>query len=156
MNRTSNQYRSNNGNIRVWVVTFFLLLFFAVVKGLTGESDTYVTTPEETGYEVSDTVLQEIFNENFVEISYTFRKNEYLEEHYEKHGEEFDYASAQEYLEGANRVLNSAEVLCKQEAEDGDLVYYLESTNELVIVSTDGYIRTYFRPEDGIDYFNRK
>ena len=37
-----------------------------------------------------------------------------------------------------------------------DNVYYLESTNEFVIVSTDGYIRTYFKPNDGIDYFNRQ
>ena len=40
-------------------------------------------------------------------------------------------------------VKNSA-ALHKTEAEDGDGVYYLESTNELVIVSTDGYIRTFF------------
>ena len=33
---------------------------------------------------------------------------------------------------------------------------YLEASNELVILSTDGYIRTYFRPEDGIEYFNRQ
>lgn len=39
-------------------------------------------------------------------------------------------------------VKNSA-ALHKTEAEDGDGVYYLESTNELVIVSTDGYIRTF-------------
>ena len=40
--------------------------------------------------------------------------------------------------------------------EDGDYIYYLESTNEFVVVSTDGYIRTYFKPTDGIDYFNRQ
>ena len=31
-----------------------------------------------------------------------------------------------------------------------------ESTNEFVIVSTDGYIRTYFKPSDGIEYFKRQ
>ncbi len=40
--------------------------------------------------------------------------------------------------------------------EDGDDVYYLESTNEFVIVSTDGYIRTYFYPSNGKDYFDRQ
>ena len=44
----------------------------------------------------------------------------------------------------------------KLEAEDGDDVYYLEETNEFVIVSTDGYIRTYFKPSKGIDYYNRQ
>lgn len=35
-------------------------------------------------------------------------------------------------------------------------VYYVESTNEFVIVSTDGYIRTYFKPDAGISYYNRQ
>lgn len=52
-------------------------------------------------------------------------------------------------------VLNS-EALHKTEAEDGDDVYYIESTNEFVVVSADGYIRTYFKPDSGIRYYNRQ
>ena len=44
----------------------------------------------------------------------------------------------------------------KIEEEDGDDVYYIESTNEFVVVSKDGYLRTYFYPSDGLDYFNRQ
>lgn len=69
---------------------------------------------------------------------------------------EFGYKSADEYLEGANRVIASSEALHKLEAEDGDDVYYLEATNEFVIVSTDGYLRTYFKPEDGKAYYDRQ
>ena len=43
-----------------------------------------------------------------------------------------------------------------KEKEDGDDVYYIQDTNEFVVVSTDGYIRTYFNPDDGIDYYNRQ
>ena len=46
--------------------------------------------------------------------------------------------------------------LHKLEAEDGDDVYYLENTNEFVIVSTDGYIRTYFKPSRGMEYYNKQ
>ncbi len=88
--------------------------------------------------------------------SYTFRKESYLEEHFEKHGAEFDYATKEEYLEGANRVIASEDALHKTEAEDGDHIYYLEATNEIVFVSADGYIRTYFRPRDGIAYYDRQ
>lgn len=88
--------------------------------------------------------------------TYSFRKAEYLQEHFEKHGAEFGYASADEYLAGANRVVVSPEALHKLEAEDGDDVYYLESGNEIVFVSTDGYIRTYFKPDDGKAYFDRQ
>lgn len=90
------------------------------------------------------------------EYTYSFRKAEYLQEHFEKHGAEFGYASADEYLAGANRVVASPDALHKLEAEDGDDVYYLESGNEFVIVSTDGYIRTYFKPNDGKAYFDRQ
>lgn len=94
--------------------------------------------------------------EDEVEILYKFRKNSYLEQHFEKHGGEFDYATKEEYLAGANRVIQSPDALHKIEAEDGDDIYYLEETNEFVVVSTDGYIRTYFRPSAGIDYYNRQ
>lgn len=85
-----------------------------------------------------------------------FRSDELLEEHYEKHGREMGYASSEEYLAGANAVIHNSDVLHKTEKEDGDDVYYVEASNDLVIVSTDGYIRTYFRPEDGIAYYNRQ
>lgn len=87
------------------------------------------------------------------EITYTFRNDSTLRQHFEKHGAEFSYVSEQEYVEGANSVIVSPDALHKTEAEDGDDVYYLEETNEFVVVSTDGYIRTYFKPTRGIDYF---
>ena len=46
--------------------------------------------------------------------------------------------------------------LSKTEKEDGDNVYYVEESNEFVVISQDGYIRTYFNPSAGIDYFNRQ
>ena len=87
---------------------------------------------------------------------YNFRKAEYLQEHFEKHREEFEYTTAEEYLAGANRVIASPGVLHKQEAEDGDDVYYLEATNEIVFISTSGYLRTYFKPNDGKAYYDRQ
>jgi len=87
---------------------------------------------------------------------YTFRNRQLLDEHYEKHGIYMKYKSAEKYLKGANRVINDKDTLHAVEAEDGDDVYYLEKTNEFVVVSGDGYIRTYFCPEDGIEYFHRQ
>lgn len=87
---------------------------------------------------------------------YTFRSEKLLLDHYKKHGIEMGFDSAEAYAEAANQVIHNPDVLHKLEAEDGDDVYYLEATNEFVIVSTDGYIRTYFNPDDGIDYYNRQ
>lgn len=85
-----------------------------------------------------------------------FRNAKMLDEHFQKHGMEMGFSSAEEYQAAAAAVVNNPDSLHKLEAEDGDDVYYLESTNEFVIVSTDGYIRTYFKPDDGIEYYNRQ
>lgn len=89
-------------------------------------------------------------------VSYKFRNSKDLKDHFKKHGAEFGYENKEQYLEGANKVINSSDALHKLEKEDNDDVYYLESSNEFVIVSVDGYIRTYFKPNDGIEYYNRQ
>jgi pyocin large subunit-like protein len=65
------------------------------------------------------------------------------------------FESAQDYLAGANAVIANPDALHKTQREDGDDVYYLQSTDELVVVSTDGFIRTYFKP-GGISYYNKQ
>lgn len=85
---------------------------------------------------------------------YTFRSDRLLQEHYDKHGRDMGYPTAKAYVAGANRVIASSDALHKLEAEDGDHVYFLENTGEIVFVSTDGYIRTYFIAD--LDYFNRQ
>lgn len=91
-----------------------------------------------------------------VATEYKFRNKNLLEQHYEKHGRDMGFKSAEEYEKAAAAVPNNPAALHKTEKEDGDDVYYIESTNEFVVVSTDGYIRTYFNPDKGIDYFNKQ
>lgn len=87
---------------------------------------------------------------------YRFRNKNLLDQHYQKHGIDMGFSSAEEYELAAAAVPNHPDVLHKTEKEDGDDVYYIEATNEFVIVSTDGYIRTYFNPDRGIDYYNKQ
>lgn len=84
----------------------------------------------------------------------TFRSEERLQEHYEKHGKEMGFASADAYLAAANEVVSNPAALHKTEAEDGDDAYFLEDTGEFVVVSQKGYIRTYFLTDR--DYFRRQ
>ena len=79
-----------------------------------------------------------------------------LEDHYKKHGMEMGFDSAESYETAACEIINHPDSLHRIEEEDGDDVYYLEECNGFVIVSVDGYIRTFFYPDDGIDYFNRQ
>ena len=86
----------------------------------------------------------------------TFRNESLLKEHFEKHGKEMGFTDAKAYEQAAAAVVTNLLALHKLEAEDNDDVYYLESTNEFVIVSTDGYIRTYFKPDKGKVYFDQQ
>ena len=76
-----------------------------------------------------------------------FQSDEKLKEHYEKHGKAMGFA--------ANAVILNEEALHKTQKDEDD-VYYLEETNDFVVVSPQGYLRTYFRPEDGIKYYRRQ
>ena len=66
------------------------------------------------------------------------------------------FKSAGDYEKAASDVINNPAALYKTEKEDGDHVYYLVSTNEFVVLSKDGYIRTYFKPDQGKKYFDRQ
>lgn len=114
---------------------------------------------ENSGSNVVNTVgntqqSEESVPEDYVE--YYFRNDNLLEQHYEKHGIEMGFDSMEEYEEAACAVIYHPDALSKTEKEDGDYVYYVEETNEFVVLSQDGYIRTYFNPSAGIDYYNRQ
>ena len=86
---------------------------------------------------------------------YSFRNHDYLSNHYQKHGVEMGYNSEEDYLQGANDVINNPDALYKTEKEDGDGVYYIPQTGEIVFLSGDGYIRTFFITDDKA-YFDRQ
>lgn len=86
---------------------------------------------------------------------YHFRNKSRLNDHYEKHGKEMGFSTAEDYERRASDIINDPMSLFKIEAEDGDGVYFVEASNEFVVLSTDGYIRTYYICS-GRDYFDRQ
>ena len=147
-----------NKKLIIRVITIALVLVLAYFgKGLdlgTGEPKTEEDARvEENVTEGTDTEIADTEDE---EILYPFRSQEQLTDHYERHGVEMGYDTEESYVAGANGVVLSPDALHKLEEEDGDFVYYLEETNEFVVLSPDGYIRTYFCQDDGIDYYNRQ
>lgn len=91
-------------------------------------------------------------------VEYYFASRKLLDSHFEKHGSEFDglYATAEEYEKGASDVINNPDALQKTEQEDGDFIFYIEDTNEFVVLSTSGFIRTYFKPSAGKKYYDKQ
>ena len=93
---------------------------------------------------------------NAAYVTYKFRNKTLLDQHYDKHGKDMGFKSAADYEKAACDVINNPAALHKIEKEDGDYVYYVQATNEFVILSTDGYIRTYFLPDSGYAYYQRQ
>lgn len=112
----------------------------ATTDPMVNEKDSEITTVENTQNEVQ----------------YVFRNKKLLNQHYEKHGIEMGFSNAKEYEKAASAVISNPNALHKIEKEDGDDVFYIEATNEFAILSTDGYIRTYFKPDSGKKYFDKQ
>lgn len=112
----------------------------ATTDPVVNEKDSEITTVENTQNEVQ----------------YVFRSKKLLNQHYEKHGIEMGFSNAKEYEKAASAVINNPNALHKIEKEDGDDVFYVEATNEFAVLSTDGYIRTYFKPDSGKKYFDKQ
>ena len=149
-------------NKKSWL--YYLIAILALLFGGTGVvgtvTDTEATPPQQTTVIVEEQIQAEsqvVQEEQYVsEITYYFRNEKLLNDHYEKHGKEMGFDSAKSYEAAANEIINHPDTLHRIEEEDGDDVYYLEETNGFVIVSIDGYIRTFFYPDDGLAYFNRQ
>ena len=141
------------------IITVIVAILLALGGGVVYDNGSEAPKDDVVQLEVSQEQTEDVFEEEITfsdEPELTFRKEHNLTDHYEKHGIEMGFDTAEEYLEAANAVINNPDTLHKIEAEDGDDVYYLEASNEFVVVSQDGYIRTYFCPSDGLDYFNRQ
>lgn len=89
---------------------------------------------------------------------YRFRSQKLLDQHFEKHGSEFGNITKDDYVRMANELINSESesVLSKTEKEDGDTVFFDKKTGYFAVLSTDGYIRTFFIPDQGIKYYNKQ
>ncbi|HBV98040.1 MAG: hypothetical protein JL50_00965 [Peptococcaceae bacterium BICA1-7] len=87
-----------------------------------------------------------------------FRTTELFESHFAKHAGEFGNITKEQYLKGAQNLINSkpgGDILSKVRP-NGDTIFYNKATNEFAVKANDGAIRTYFKPTDGLEYFNRQ
>ncbi len=138
-------------------ITAVLLAVICSVFGLQGTSGSGgdATATTTTAASSTSDQRQESSSASSDQVgTLTFRSEERLQSHYEKHGVQMGFSSAEDYLAAANAVISNPESLHKLESEDGDDVYYLESTGEFVVVSQKGYIRTYYLADK--DYYDRQ
>lgn len=140
-NHNSSKNHSGNNSLFFKMLAVFAVVVIAIIAESQAKPFT-LNQPADSGYVVGSNL--------------TFRDEQSRLDHYYKHGEGMGYGSAEEYEAAAAAVVGNAATLHKNQASDGDDAYYLARTNEFVVVSTDGFIRTYFLPSDGIAYYNRQ
>ncbi len=88
--------------------------------------------------------------------AYYFRSSDFRLDRYNRYGKDMGFSSAESYERGASAVINNPGALSKIDQDNGDWLFYIEESNELVVVSFDGYIMEYFCPEEGKVYFDSK
>ncbi len=117
-----------------------------------------VISDEITSADIPETSEADLSEMEKAVQKYYFRSEKLFDSHYEKHGAEFGDITQDEYLDLANELINAEgeNILHKTEKDDGDFLYYDTETNEFLVLSTDGYIRTFFKPSAGLDYWERQ
>jgi len=89
-------------------------------------------------------------------VGFTSKRS--LEEHFAKHGSEFGSISQAEYLRLA-QVLRDAQVggsVREAERADGVITRFDTRSGAFIAFHQDKSIRTFFKPNDGIRYFERQ
>ena len=81
-----------------------------------------------------------------------------LDEHYAKHGSEFGSVSREEYLRRAQALRDgpSGGAVLEIVRRDGTVTRFDRATGAFIAFASDGVIRTFFRPNDGEQYFRRQ
>ena len=145
---------------RIYIILTLMILMIAVISSAVVRlSEKEMASAADSAQEQQSVAIHtaQYYEDKIPDAPmYCFRSQELLDQHYEKHGMAMGFASAQEYELAASAVVTDPRALHKIEQEDGDDVYYIEETNEFVVVSTDGYIRTYFLPSSGKAYFDKQ
>jgi hypothetical protein len=87
-----------------------------------------------------------------------FRTRQRLVDHFEKHGHEFNAASASDYLRRAQRLRDApvGGAILEIRRGDGSYSRFDRSSGAFLAFDANGRILTYFRPNDGEAYFRRQ
>lgn len=88
-------------------------------------------------------------------LKINFGDSKKLNTHYAKHKDKFGDISVEEYLDMANQLFRATVSEDVEEIirSDGSVSRYRFSTNEFLVVTKDGAIRTYFKPDTGEEYW---
>lgn len=91
-------------------------------------------------------------------IEVRFETPEKTQKHYDKHIDKYGNISISEYIALANELVNAKDTddIERIVRSDESTAIYRFSTNDFLVITKDGYIRTFFKPDDGEAYWREE
>lgn len=91
-------------------------------------------------------------------IEVRFETPEKMQKHYDKHIDKYGNISISEYIALANELVNAKDTddIERIIRSDESTAIYRFSTNDFLVITKDGYIRTFFKPDDGEAYWREE
>lgn len=91
-------------------------------------------------------------------IEVRFETPEKMQKHYDKHIDKYGNISISEYIALANELVNAKDTddIERIVRSDESTAIYRFSTNDFLVITKDGYIRTFFKPDDGEAYWREE
>ena len=91
-------------------------------------------------------------------IEVRFETPEKMHKHYDKHIDKYGNISISEYIALANELVNAKDTddIERIVRSDESTAIYRFSTNDFLVITKDGYIRTFFKPDDGEAYWREE
>lgn len=82
-----------------------------------------------------------------------------LDKHFDEHGKDMGFDNKESYKQHAIKFANTVDKKnCTSfvDSKTGSTYKYNKVTNELAIITKDGYVVTYFKPKEGYDYYKKQ
>ena len=139
-----------------------ILLFLASIHMFAGlqSSSAYKNTPGNSAERTHEAGWMTSRGEDVREIarSTQWGRPETLIDHFRRHGADFGAKSARDYAKMAAHFFERAqeEKLPTKIASDGTIRVYDRKTNTFGAYNPEGTTKTFFKPKDGIKYWNRQ
>ena len=128
-----------------------LVFFFTIGVGFADLNAGEYNTKNKSG------INQRVLKKTDKKIVFKWQRRN-LERHFYKHRAEFpEYKTVKEYGDGAVKFFNKPPEGTKfKHRSNGDRLLYHEKNNFFGAATKDGIIKTFFRPNRGIRYWNRQ
>ncbi len=79
-----------------------------------------------------------------------------LQDHFDRHGRDFGAKNQNDYARQANELFNNRDEYLVKVDDDGVLRIYDPDTNSFGAYNENGSTRSFFKPSDNRDYFDRQ